>query len=293
MNDHVLHLDTNDLLITTCGSELDRGRVEITDYFQPRFGRDRNEVNPDKPNFQHCQIPLTVPGEYYLKTTDGPTRLLVLSDDRTTWAEQVVRFVAANTTPGNLDEPENDKPAMWPNTDQRLWKRLFRGELEVDVQCGYSSRLVIGLLVRLGMSARPFWWNGCTEPYTGHIGVEVCHHRVGWVYYDTHFGLSFQNQLSGLEGALRLKDCHTITPHDPFQIMVDKGPWVSEHLQPGFQSLRTAVRLQHTEDRRMVAYRVTTQHPIFPPGIGQLDILEGTVGLEQFREFFYNQPSHS
>lgn len=264
----------------------------VEGFFGPPLGGDRPAVNPGMPMLERGCLHFPFPGEYYLKTPAlGPLRLLVLDADQTLWPRRITAFLAANISGGTADQPDPtaETSPQWSILDGRIDRLLFRGDGLLHYSCFYESRAMRRYAEFCGMRARLFKWFGDRMPYDGHLGVEVrVADREEWVYCDPHFGLVCDDPpMSGLDAAVDMA-AHGVEGHaHHFNVLVNKGAWARETLQPAFRALRCAVGFPHVPRGSRVIYQTGPNRPVRSAANATVRFLTGIDGLRRFRRLYY------
>ncbi len=284
----------NPILILRNKEQLAMSGHRLVDLYLPRYGAERSCVNPCKPRQIDDTCSFDQPGEFYLLTTDGPAKVLVLSPEPANHPEQIISFVAANTSRGGMDEPQTANASTdWASVDQQFMKRLFYGRLELDLRCGLCSRMTIHLLKHLGINARPFWWHGTKLPHDAHVGIEVNRDGTGnWQYFDPHFGLAAHSHMNGMDLAFAIAAASSPAHiNHLFTMLVDKGDGAAAEIAPAFASLCSAIRLEDT-DKRATMLRLQPELPlrIEQHLLDSMNVLDLTDGHSAFEDLFYRQP---
>lgn len=257
--------------------------------FEPPFGKGRQCINPAAVNTDNAGwLHFENPGEYYLYTTEGAIRVLVLEDDKDKQGAQIVAFVSANVSGADTDHPQ--EPMDWDAFDSFMYRRIFYSDVPLDVACGDSSRVSLNLLKRAEITGRQFTWYGIDDNYNGHTGLELSYTDHHWQYFDTHFGFTFKGNLNGLQAVIQMNSSDNI-PMDMFVTLVDKGDWIEPYLQPGFRSLRSSVRLDDPDTNIKYIYRFNNSDELVylrdKPVDAEIVYLRDAQGLDIFTKLFY------
>jgi len=137
------------------------------------------------------------PGEYYLRTTVGDFKILILDKqaNRDGHAMAIAAFVARNIVPSMADARKiqpNYSYYDYQRPDKAL-KRFFATDQPVGFQCGYATEFLNFVLVRRGFQVRRMWLH--TEQGGAHFVSQVFLPDSGrWAAIDAMYGALLTNR---------------------------------------------------------------------------------------------------